>query len=226
MTRSELRSKCRRQSDYIITLFITNEVSLFITWILLKTRVTPNQVTIASLLCGVLCGLSYWAGWFIIGSFFLFMSHTFDCTDGNLARAKEMFSALGRWLDFIGDRTADVFLFLCICLYFYNNNEASIWIYLTLLDALLLLLYYYIVDIGLSLGISKKKQELTSLSFKGVHVKWGLLEPVIYGFVILAPLGLLKLQLVLLLILITAGFIYQFYKNYKQIKAATDNHSS
>ena len=92
MTWSELRNKCRRESDYIITLFVTNEVSLFITWMLVKTRVTPNQVTIASLFCGVIGGLCYLRGWFLIGSFFLFMSHVLDCTDGNLARAKEKFN--------------------------------------------------------------------------------------------------------------------------------------
>ena len=215
---ADLRSKCKRQSDYIITLLITNEVSLVITWVLMKTRVTPNQITMASLLCGVICGLSYWAGWFFTGSFFLFMSHVFDCTDGNLARAKEIFSPFGRWLDSIGDKTADVFLFLGIGLYFFKTNNSDVWIILSLLDALLLLLYYYIVDIALSLGISNKKQKLTSISFKGVHIKWGLLEPVIYGFIILVPFGLLKLQLILLLILILFGLVYQFYKNYKLIK--------
>jgi phosphatidylglycerophosphate synthase len=218
MTFSTLRDRCRRESDYIITLVFTNEVSLFITWLLLKTRVTPNHVTIASLACGIMCGFSYLSGWFFFGSFFLFMSHVLDCADGNLARAKEMFSPFGRWLDSIGDKTADVFIFLCVGLYFYKNNDSNIWIILALLDALLLLLYYYIVDIALSLGISDKKQKITSLMIKGVHVKWGILEPVIYGFVILAPLGLIKLQLVLLFILIISGFIYQFYKNYKLFK--------
>ena len=211
---SELRSKCRRESDYIITLFITNEVSLFITWLLLKTRVTPNQVTVASLFCGVLCGLLYLSGWFITGSFFLFLSHVLDCTDGNLARAKEVFSTFGRWLDFVGDKIADIFIFLCVSLFFFKNQDSTIWIILPILDALLLMLYYYIVDVALSLGISKTKQEITSLKLKGVHVKWGLLEPVIYGFVILASFGLIKVQLVLVLILAVAGLFYQAVKNY------------
>ena len=159
MTFSTLRDRCRRESDYIITLVFTNEVSLFITWLLLKTRVMPNHVTIASLACGIICGFSYLAGWFFFGSFFLFMSHVLDCADGNLARAKEMFSPFGRWLDSIGDKTADVFIFLCVGLYFYKNNDSDIWTILALLDALLLLLYYYIVDIALSLGISDKKQK-------------------------------------------------------------------
>ena len=99
MTWAELRNKCRRQSDYIITLFITNEVSLVLTWILAKTLITPNQVTCASLLCGLGCSLCYAFGHFFIGSLLLFISHALDCTDGNLARATSRFSPIGKWLD-------------------------------------------------------------------------------------------------------------------------------
>ncbi len=214
LTWSEIRTKCKRQSDYIITLFITNEISLVFTWFLTRTKIKPNHITIASLVCGILCGLSYYSGYFKIGSFFLFFSHILDCTDGNLARAKEIFSVFGRWLDSICDKTAEVFIFICISLYFYRTQETNIWICFPILDALLLMLYYYIVDVALSLGISKTKQNITSITFKGVHVKWGLLEPVIYGFVILAPFGLIKIQVVLVLILAVFGLFYQAFKNY------------
>ena len=219
MTWAELRKKCKRQSDYIITLFITNEISLVLTWILARTRITPNLVTIASLFCGILCGLCYALGWFISGSFFLFLSHILDCTDGNLARAKEIFSVFGRWLDFVCDKAGVVFIFICISFYFSRNQDSTIWIFIPILDGLLLMLYYYIVDVALSLGISKTKQEISSLRFKGVDVKWGLLEPVIYGFVILAPFGLIKVQLVMILILIVVGLFYQAYKNYFHLKS-------
>lgn len=210
---SELRSKCRRESDYIITLFVTNEISLFLTWVLVKTRVSPNQITVTSLFCGILCGFFYVSGWFITGSFFLFFSHVLDCTDGNLARAKDKFSIFGRWLDFVSDKMADVCILLCVSLYFFRTQSHTIWIILPILDSLLLMLYYYIVDVALSLGISKKKQKITSLQFKGVNVKWGLLEPVIYGFIILTPFGLIKLQVALLLVLVILGLVYQIIKN-------------
>ena len=218
MTFSDLRERCRRESDYLITLLFTNEVSLLVTWGLLQTRVTPNQVTVASLVCGIVCGLLFIKGWFATGALFLFLSHMLDCTDGNLARAKGVFSPVGRWLDFIGDKSADVVLFLCISIHMYFVDDKIWWIVLPLVEGLLLMLYYYIVDIGLSLGISNKKQQLTSLRLKKVHVKWGLMEPVIYGFVILAPIGLLKVQLVGLLGLILFGFIYQIVKNYRILR--------
>ena len=211
MTWSELRTKCKRQSDYIITLFITNEVSLIITWLLVGTRITPNQVTLASIFFGIACAIFYANGNFLMGSFFLFFSHVFDCTDGNLARAKGMFSSLGKWLDMFGDRFSEAILFVCISIYFFRMSS-SIWILVTLVDGILLLLYYYIVDISLALGMSKPVQNIGNLNFKDVRVKWGLMEPMIYGFIILSSLGLIKVQLIFLFFLTSSGLIYQVIK--------------
>lgn len=211
MTWSELRVKCRRQSDYIITLFITNEISLFITWLLIRTRITPNQVTLASIFCGFLCAGFYANGNFFAGSLFLFFSHALDCTDGNLARAKQMFSSLGRWLDMFGDRFSEAIVFMGIGFYFFKMGESS-WVLISLITGILLLLYYYIVDISLTLGMSKPIQKIGKWQFKGVHVKWGIMEPMIYGFIILSSLGLIKVQLVLLVMLTLTGLFYQGIK--------------
>ena len=215
MTWTELREKCRRQSDYIITLFITNEVSLFFTWILAKTRITPNQVTIASILCGIGCAFCYTFGNFFSGSLLLFISHVLDCTDGNLARAKEMFSPLGKWLDMFGDRFAEAIVFIGVSIYFFKAGESELWMLLTLIDAILLALYYYIVDIALALGLSKPLQNIGGMRFRSVRVKWGIMEPVIYGFILLAPFGLLKVQIVAVLLLSLLGISFQIAKKLK-----------
>jgi phosphatidylglycerophosphate synthase len=219
MTWTELRKKCQRESDYIITLLFTNEVSLITTWLLLRSSVTPNQVTIGSILCALLCGIFYAFGMFLWGSFFLFISHMLDCTDGNLARAREVFSPFGRWLDFIGNRTGEVFIFLGVAFYFYRTENPDLWIILTLMGSIFLLLYYYIVDIALSLKISNPKQKITSISLKGVHIKWGIMEPVLYGFVVFSSIGLIKIQILFILFLTIGGLIYQAYKNYFHFKS-------
>ena len=215
MTYSEIRSKCRRQSDYIITLFVTNEIALLITWILYKTRITPNQVTIASIACALACAIFYALGYFAFGSFFLFFSHVFDCTDGNLARAKEISSPFGKLLDMIGDRISESAIFLGLAIYFSLLEPSITWLSLSLLNALLLSNYYYIVDIALTLGISNPIQNIGGLKFKGVRVKWGLLEPVIYGFIVFASFGLVKWQLVFILLITVMGILYQATKVWK-----------
>lgn len=214
MTWSEVRTACKRQSDYIITLFITNEVSLVLTWLLVKTRITPNQVTTASIISGFGCALAYSFGYFIVGSFLLFVSHVLDCTDGNLARAKSEFSPIGKWLDMTGDRISEAAIFVGVGIYLIYTEGSEYWSLMALTDAVLLLIYYYIVDIGLAMGLAKPMQKIGEMRFKGVNVKWGLMEPVIYGFVVLAPLGFVKVQLCMILILGLAGLMYQIIKGF------------
>jgi len=219
MTWSELRKNCKRQSDYIITLFITNELSLLLTWLLVKTRITPNQVTAASILFGLGCAASFAFGYFLVGSLFLFISHILDCTDGNLARTKSLFSPIGKWLDMTGDRIAEAMIFIGIGFFFIRTEASGYWTLLALGDAILLSTYYYIVDIGLTMGIAKTRQNIGGMKFKDVNVKWGLLEPVLYGFIILAPLGLIKIQLTVVLLLSIFGISFQIVKRFKAIDA-------
>lgn len=215
MSRSELRTKCKRESDYIITLFITNEVSLLLTRFLFKTKVTPNQVTFFSILCGLFTGIFYGLGFFWVGSIFLFLSHTLDCTDGNLARAKEMFSSSGKWLDTIGDRVTEIFIFVGTGFYLFMHESSNLLGVLALLDVILLMLYYYIIDMGLALGLLSPIQSITNMKFKDVKIKWGLLEPMIYGFIVLAPIGLIKVQVILMFFLVLLGLAYQGMKGHK-----------
>jgi phosphatidylglycerophosphate synthase len=176
-------------------------------------------VTIASILSGFLCGLCYAFGWFLSGSILLFISHILDCTDGNLARAKKMFSPFGKWLDMVGDRISEILIFMGVCIYYLMAGAQILWIVLPVVDALFLAVYYYIVDISLALGISSPKQNLTSINFKGVSVKWGIMEPVIYGFIILAPLGFLKVQIGLVLALTLCGIYIHFIKKLRGMRS-------
>jgi phosphatidylglycerophosphate synthase len=222
MTWTELREKCRRQSDYIITLFITNEVSLLLTWKLVNTSVTPNQVTSASILCGLGCSLCYAFGNFWAGSLLLFVSHVLDCTDGNLARAKSSFSPIGKWLDMSGDRIAEAMIFTGIAFFFIRTGASDYWIVISFVDAILLSAYYYMVDIALAQGLAKPVQNVGGLKFKDMNVKWGLLEPVIYGFVLLAPFGLIKVQLTAVLLLSLFGICFQIFKRINDVRSTPE----
>ena len=136
-----------------------------------------------------------------------------DCTDGNLARATGRFSVNGKWLDIVGDRLTQSFVFMGTSIYFLTTASSIFWAYTALLDAIFLLIYYYAVDIAAAQKISQPVQEIGKLNFKGVHVKWGLYEPTIYGFVFLAPVGLLKVHIIFILLAAPLAILYQFYKN-------------
>ncbi len=75
-----------------------------------KTSVTPNQLTLTSFFFGLLAGFAYLGGrpaFFVLGGILVMISTIFDCADGMLARGKNMTSRYGAYLDVFLDRIAD-----------------------------------------------------------------------------------------------------------------------
>lgn len=67
-----------------------------------KLRVTPNQISIASIFIGVAAGICYYFNniWInIMGIFFLVWANSYDSADGQLARMTGQKTELGRILD-------------------------------------------------------------------------------------------------------------------------------
>jgi phosphatidylglycerophosphate synthase len=76
--------------------------------ILVRTPITPNQVTLLSGVVGVLGGLALFGGaehprWLILSGVLLFASVVLDCCDGQLARARKISSTTGAILDGVAD---------------------------------------------------------------------------------------------------------------------------
>ena len=75
-----------------------------------KTRITPNQLTGTSLVFAILSALAFAGGrpvFFALGGCLTLVSTIFDAADGMLARAKNMTSRYGAYLDLFLDRIAD-----------------------------------------------------------------------------------------------------------------------
>jgi phosphatidylglycerophosphate synthase len=71
-----------------------------------RTRITPNQITLVALLVGIAAGVCFFIGTpqaMVSGGILLWSSAILDGADGILARAKRMFSDLGRALDGAAD---------------------------------------------------------------------------------------------------------------------------
>ncbi len=74
------------------------------------TNLTPNHLTLTSFFLALVAGLVYTVGrpaFFVIGGFLAMLSAIFDNADGMLARAKNMASRYGAFLDLFLDRIAD-----------------------------------------------------------------------------------------------------------------------
>jgi phosphatidylglycerophosphate synthase len=86
---------------------------------LVKTFLTPNQITILGLFIGLASGIlfaqgNYWNT--LIGGVLLSITAIWDCCDGDVARLKFMESDFGEKLDTACDNIINIFIFIGIML--------------------------------------------------------------------------------------------------------------
>lgn len=101
----------------LVEALFTRRLSTLLTRLLIRTPLSPNQVTVLSFLV-FLPGaylLSTGERIALIGAGLLIqLSYTLDCCDGELARLRGLSSPFGAWLDGLLDRVAE--LMLCLAL--------------------------------------------------------------------------------------------------------------
>ncbi len=114
-------------------------VSLRISRLLINTPVTPNAVTLFTLVCSLLAGLLYAKGeysFMVAGAFLSWAASMLDGVDGELARAKFQASDFGCWLEMVCDYLYYVFVFSGMG---YGLDAATgnpIWFYLGIASAI------------------------------------------------------------------------------------------
>jgi phosphatidylglycerophosphate synthase len=81
------------------------------TWLLMRTRVLPNHVTLAALACAIAGAVVISRGGYAAGAagmLLVELGSIVDGVDGELARLKFLFSRTGQWLDTVVDDVANV----------------------------------------------------------------------------------------------------------------------
>lgn len=102
------------RSDELINTYLLRPIAGMIVWALYDTPITPNQVTIVSILSGMTAAIFYLKGTasaFIVAGLLMTIKDILDSADGQLARAKQLQSRTGRFLDSIGDFIVDASVF-------------------------------------------------------------------------------------------------------------------
>jgi phosphatidylglycerophosphate synthase len=92
--------------DGVVAFYAMRPMSRFITRALWNTRITPNQVTLISMVLGLAAAPFAASGgyWFhLLAAVLLFFGATIDCVDGEIARLKHLGSRSGEWLDTLSD---------------------------------------------------------------------------------------------------------------------------
>jgi archaetidylinositol phosphate synthase len=94
---------------YRFTRYIDPVADLFV-----KLKISPNIITVLSILAGVLAGILIIWHSFLLGSIVLFISAIFDLVDGSVARRMGKETKFGAVFDWIADKYVDCFVLLCI----------------------------------------------------------------------------------------------------------------
>jgi phosphatidylglycerophosphate synthase len=120
-------------NDSFMDRYFTRHISRQLTRQIVKTPITPNQLTIVSLAIGLEaagCFLFGGYGMGILGAGLLLLSVWIDCCDGEVARIKFMESPLGKRLDIICDNLVHIAVFFAIGMGLYGSTHKSLFILL------------------------------------------------------------------------------------------------
>jgi len=115
----------KKISDGPISRYLNRPISTKISKLLLKKRITPNQISFFSFILSILGALLFFLGGYVnllIGGILAQVSSIIDGCDGEIARLKFQVSEFGGWYDAVLDRYADAFLLFGLTYYVYLPN--------------------------------------------------------------------------------------------------------
>ena len=101
-----------------------------LTRLFLQTPITPNQITLLSLILGLVSAMYFFRGTYesgITGAGLLLLSAWIDCTDGEIARLKFMESETGGKLDILCDNLVHFAVFFTIGMGLYRTTGQDIF---------------------------------------------------------------------------------------------------
>ena len=102
--------------------------SIYLTRICLVLGINSNQVTLLSFLSGLVGGIFFVGGHFLIGSLCFLLFYMFDNVDGEIARYKKTSSLFGNWLDIVVGHILYPYFFLSLGLGLFLNTNG--WLFL------------------------------------------------------------------------------------------------
>ena len=157
----------------IIDRYIIRKISGFISGFLSRTPVTPNQVTITSLILGIISGVFFSLGectYTITAGLLYFLSTVFDQCDGEVARLKQKETEFGRKLDIIVDAIVNAVIVVGITIAVYVGIGSVLVIIagvfaMTGITISLLLATYFSHDSKKDTGAKKMLDKLNNKDF-------------------------------------------------------------
>jgi len=125
-------NKLKKNTDGPVSKILNRPISLRITKLLLKTGITPNQISILSTVIGLVGASFFFSGeyfYLILGGIIIHIHSIVDGCDGEVARLKLRQSKYGGWLDSVLDRYVDAAIILGLVYGYWSiNGDITIWI--------------------------------------------------------------------------------------------------
>jgi phosphatidylglycerophosphate synthase len=153
MIHKELRTICQTSEsslhDGIYAKLVARRISLYITNLLIKTPITPNQITIFWCTLDILAGISFSFGvykYFIIGTLLMQLAYILDGADGEVARYKNKASLKGEYLDRLCHDISYPALFIGLSIGLYERYN-DIWILILGFSASIFFLQMLLLDL-------------------------------------------------------------------------------
>lgn len=215
----ETRDLLRRTwGDYPLTIMIINPINLRLARLLLRTPVTPNQVTIVSFaltLVSSWCLLHIDLKYQMSGAVLLLCGYLLDCLDGDLARLKNMKSPIGAMLDPMLDRFGELAVMIAVAIHGWNRTQDYRWLVMGMVLVGSSQLYFYLVDAMLKkLPEPQRNAEKPAkpLILKKTRVRIGAIEPFVWGQAGLAFAGVAHWGVIVFGIMFSLGSIGEFFR--------------
>ncbi len=108
--------------------YIIRPISIWFTWVFVRTPLTANHITIIQEISGIIGAVLFVYGRFVLGAIFLQLGFIMDNSDGEVARWKKQQSEQGKFLDLIGHMIVIPFYFfgLGLGLYLQHGNIVTL----------------------------------------------------------------------------------------------------
>ena len=148
------------ETDGVMAQTFDRKISWRASYRLARTRVTPNQITIANTALGLLAAWmfsarGYWLP--LIASLLFLISVTIDGVDGEVARLKMAESPFGKRLDVLTDNLVNIAVLVAIGFGCYRNSGSRAYLYL--LPLLLAGFGLCAISVGRALRVSGKQAQ-------------------------------------------------------------------
>ncbi len=125
-------NKLKKDTDGPVSRILNRPISLRISKLLLKTGITPNQISVLSTVIGLVGASFFFSGeyfYLILGGILIHIHSIVDGCDGEVARLKLRQTKYGGWLDSVLDRYVDAAIIFGLAYgYWSMTGDMTIWI--------------------------------------------------------------------------------------------------